>query len=1402
MMPMQLFLRRLVAGGLALGLWAGSALAQTDSVTIDDQPTTEQRLARVNDLRRAARYPDAADLLQELIDDARFKLVTAGDGVYIDAELWVGRELSRDPALLDAYRVRFTASAERALSEALSAGSLPALREAYRRFGMTRPGLDAGLRLAGRLLERGDLSAADKLLATLARHPDEADTKGRVVYLRGVCAALRADEENYNTAMSRLSLTQPAKADQLASFAERLALPEGEAVGGLVDAGPEPEGLELSLWDAPIANASGQGPSMFDGLRSLPVASGGSVLINTGRQLLALDRASGQPLWAYPNELGGRGGLELNQPVWLDTRGVAVAGDRVFAVLGDCRGIQGRGGAESVPANLLVCVDPRTGEVRWSRRSGELGEGEPTLLDDARGGGAALQQTHFVGTPVAAQGQVFALVRRTNITGVQTTWLASFEAATGRMRWFRHIALVQVRHTPDATRITPQLMLAGDTLYLTDQIAVAASLDAHSGAYNWLRVLADDRSRGFNGLSLATDGVNSPPVLTPAGLVVQLALTEERLYLLDPADGRTVREMQADRRLAGSQYILDAGDRVLMVSRSYAVLWDGRSGEVTWVHPFESGTLPRGRGAVTKQFVVIPTNRGITTLRLSDHAVLSEIDTLGGNLTALDAEVLVSANGFVRSYMSWDHAYARLVDRVEAQPHDPGPGMSLASLALERGDNDDAVLDGLGFALASVGRLHGETQRRERQRVLDGLRRMAAEESNASDPLRRRLLDLMAQTVVSAEQVAAYHLDRGRFHAQRDAPEQAVVHYQSVMADPALAAAGYQAAGTNASSPAGATAQNELLKLVREHGRPIYQRYDALAEQELQTLLAAGAPDPDGLARVARRYPLAFAASRALLTAGAQLEAQGHPTGALSQYQQAYASAISPEQISTAAGALLGYYERARRPGDAAALLDRLARDAEPPMPPRDGSPTPIAQWRRVFDAIHRPADHAPQLAGALGQPFVIPGQLLMPPAGTDPAALRGGLFVHTEAGEVARLDPAQRGEEIWATAIPGQDLAVLADDQGQVLVWSVDTHTLHALDIATGQPLWAEPADLASARIADGVNAANVGGRQLPLRAPRLLVGPTVVCCVGPTGRVLGIDRYKGTIRWVADTVLQEVTAVAADPWTLAVAGVSGPEIALGHGKVVLLDLYTGNPMLDRVDLHVGFRPAAVGVGDGRLTVVAQAQSEAMVFDAVTGESQWRQLLSDGVATDRSAALGNVLAIEDDTGMVTVIGLGDVVQTRGRYRLSWGGREPGVRLRAMRGGMLLQGPRGVVAVDGAGKLRWRSETPPTLGPYRNALVGQDYVALISEERTRDAGGLAPARRDGPQPVRYRIDLHDSGTGLLTRSYSTRPLPVTFDPTQASVAGQGIALAVDDQSVLYFPGVSPPPTDADASAGQ
>ncbi|MEM9414691.1 MAG: PQQ-binding-like beta-propeller repeat protein [Planctomycetota bacterium] len=1374
---------------LACGL---PAAAQSASVTIDDQPTTEQNLARINDLRRASRHAEAADLLQELIDAARFKIVTVDGGLYIDAELWAQRELSRDPLLLSAYRERFTPSAERALAlarEGADAGatSLGEFREAYRRFGMTRPGLEAGLVLVSRLLERGDVAAASALIEVLARHPDQSDAGGRVVYMRGVCAALRGDSDEADAMVALLRLTDVAQAEQLLRFQSSVSLPMAGSLGGLVDAGPTPQGLATPLWDTPLGVTAERSRPSFDGLHALPIAYQEQVLVNARDQVVSLDRASGQQLWAYPEEVGRSPGFAMNLPEWLDTRGVAVSQGRLFGVLGACRGGAGRGGAEVVPPNRLVCLDPRTGEAVWSRQSGEIAAGEPLLEPDMRGVQSALLQTHFVGTPVATQGKVFVLVRKTSATetGLHTTWLAAFDAHDGRLHWFRHIALVQVRHGPAAGRVTPQLMLNGDTLYLTDQIAVAASIDVHSGAYRWLRVLADDRTRRRNSLTLTNEGMHAAPVLTPAGLVVQLSLYEQQLFLLDPATGKTLRTMQDDARLRGALYTLDADGAAVIVTRSYVVYWDGEDGEVQWVYPLEQGAQPRGQGAVTKQFVMIPTVQGLAVLRLSDGTLIAETEGITGNLAALDTEVLVAANGSLQSYMSWDGAYARLVRRVEQNPADPGPGMSLAYLALDRGEHDDTVIEGVGFALAAIDRMDDASVHEERERVFEGMRVMADIGSPASDALRDRLFDFMAEAAQSATQSAAYHIERGKHLVSVGSYEQAVRHFQSVMVDPALAAAAYRPIGSSASSPAGGTAQRTLVALVDEHGRGIYQRYDALAKQELETLIARGNTDPELLSRIAQRYPLALSASRALMAAAAHLEAAGQPIGALCQYQQALASAMTGDQQQAAAGALLSYYEKTRRRAEAMSLLTRLTRESSSLRPQRGGEPTPLDQWREVFLAIEARDDLALDPPSALASPVVLPGRLLLPPPGLHSEALNGSLLIHTAQGQVAWMDATGRRAK-WTAHVAGRQLYVLAVDSGQVLVWSVDGQALVALDSETGETLWNVSTDLSdSGRLpAEGHVGQAAPGRMLPEELPFVSVGPSVVCFTSRAGHVVGIDRYRGTLRWSVDTGIPHVTAITADPWTLAVAGVMGPELDLRHGKIVLLDLYTGSPALEHVDLHVGFMPQVVGLDAGRLVVVGQDGARVTAFDAATGETQWQQSLSDKDATPNGIVHGSVVAVENEAGMVQVMHLNEPVSVVSRFRIALEGQTGHTQMHRMGDGLLIFGEQGVVAVGSGGSVAWRSAPHVGGGAVHQALAGDARIARLASIDTTGDPNLLLAQG---QAVSYRIDLISRETGLLERTYTLGPIQGQLDPRRAAITHAGLAIAMGPQTLLVPP---------------
>jgi hypothetical protein len=141
------------------------------------------------------------------------------------------------------------------------------------------------------------------------------------------------------------------------------------------------------------------------------------------------------------------------------------------------------------------------------------------------------------------------------------------------------------------------------------------------------------------------------------------------------------------------------------------------------------------------------------------------------------------------------------------------------------------------------------------------------------------------------------------------------------------------------------------------------------------------------------------------------------------------------------------------------------------------GSPT-----RAVLDfAGRKPPGTRPGLAEEMNEKGNAPdshefggaegeGDDAWPTFRADPA--RSG---HTAASLPARLKPA------WETMLGGRLTAPVAAE-GKLLVASIDTHTIHALDVASGQPVWCYAA----------------GGGSIPRRP----FGKAAYCSGRPTAR------------------------------------------------------------------------------------------------------------------------------------------------------------------------------------------------------------------------------------------------------------------------------------------------------------
>ena len=1374
----------------ALGQFGGA-------ITIDDQPTAEQKLTEINDLRRAERYDDAVELVQELVDGSRFKLVSVGDGKYIDAERWVRRELVRDPALQVAYRKRFTAEAERVVGEAVRARDMMLLRDAYRRYAVTRPGLEAGMVLTGLLLESGDTAAAWSLSLELLDHPDAYEVQPRLLSLHGSAGALMGDGALVDEVSKKLrGSDQTEAADALVALAAAVTDPMTGWSRPVVDAGPAPTALDVPLWSEPMARRGTELPSVrqkVDELRVLPVASRDVIFVNTTRQVLAMDRAAGPVLWAYPDQANGQPGdfSSSQRSNWPDTRGVALAGGRLFALLGECDGLSGNMRDDIVP-NRLVCLDRSSGSELWTRMAGELAEGEPTMFDDRRGERVNLQQTHFVGTPIVADGQVLVMLRRASQLGVQTNWLLAFDAATGELQWLRHLALAQVMQGSGSNFVAPQIALAGDTLYVTDSIGVVAAIDPRSGAYQWLTVVADENLTRVN---LKTEGVLSPPVLTRSGLVVALASTSDRLLLLDPEDGTLLDDLGDDAGLIGARYILDAAGDVLVVTHDGVALWDGEQGTVLWQTPHESENELRGRGDVARQFAVIPTLSGARVLNLADGQVVGKIEGTSGNVTVLDEEVLVTSGGQLHSYMSWDRAYDRLVRRIEQRPNDPDAGLALASLALRQGGRRDAVIQGVDYAMAAVDRLAGPQADAAGQRVFDRLRDLSSETREADADLRLQLYDRLALASRSASQEVAYHLDFGRYLVSIDQPRLAVEHFQAVMVDPAFAIQGYLLAGQN--QPAGATAQRELERLVREHGRSVYARFDALAWQRLEMLSARPDARPADFALIAQRYPLSEAASPALLAAAKVLARQDQPFGELSYCQQAVARAMNDQQRDAALGAMLQVHLRSSSRQEAQHVVRWVQRQFPDSRPIREEQPTDLSSWLAAADALENQTADQLTIPNELSAALRFEGRLLHLAPGLDRAATDPSRFYLLSDGKLRRVDVDQPRAPRWEVDIAVDDgpLYLLADGRGQVLLWSVQVRKLIALDAETGRPLWNRPAELMELDHGTDTVQRALGN---DLNLPGVVVSPTVICFADRNGLVLAIDRYLGSPLWQYRLGLARVTALAVDGWTLAVAGIDGPETQLNHGRVLLLDLLTGEARLDQIDLHVGFAPSNLAIDDGKLVVAGGTR--AACFSLEQGNQLWNSTVLSRPSSGAFALAGGVLALEADDGMVhlfdvnaggKLLGMHDIGDAQTRYR------QPNISrtlLVADAGQVLLASPRAVAGL---------SNTPGGLA-WRDALANDEQTLYGMALSTDQIAVLCSPAQNGPDPdrilpvdnlVRFSICTFDRQDGRLIGTTPIGPIADQPDPTGLRAVQGGLLLPMGPTTLLLTTEESPAPAN-------
>ncbi|MCC6579710.1 MAG: PQQ-binding-like beta-propeller repeat protein [Phycisphaeraceae bacterium] len=1297
----------LATGWVATPAWAQFGLdasaspgGQRAPVYLDDSPAAADLLNEARRLTEQNRLAEAAQQYQRVLDEHGQKLAPQGaPDTYTDTRQWVRTLLLGDPRLLEAYRQRWNAEAQRLLDEAKNVGptetlglDIAALTDIRRRFDLCPAGLEASLLLAGWNLERGAPMDAAILLDEAARHPDLPPRRTRWLLLQ--CAAGLFGSDAGRLQQSRTELHQLGDEAAMAELAgwigSRTPPPNTTSLNpaaALTDAGGK------ALWSIPLAGEADEAknqPAMQRAVAQrntqypcLPWIEGQTLVINDGRMLDALDRVSGRRLWRYaPRELtptSQLGNFAVISQWTTDQRGVVSDGPTMYAVLGRVSNWR-FGWRLNLHRTFLAAVDRQTGKMTWQL--------EPSDLD------ASLATAFFHGTPALDQGRLYVLIRRNQMSGFHGAFVAAVDAATGRPLWRRHLSSAAVGGnmggSGGGSGLLGHMLVDGGRLYVADNLGAVTCLDGRDGAIRWLVVHPgdtrdnDETAPPAANLRRMTQPLNlGDPLLVPAGLIVPDM--DSPGVLLDPNTGARRRDL-ADTSLAVGDQLHLVGKDILAVGRDLRLL-DGDTLAARWRFAPPTPATPQapdplGRPAIADNQVAVAMGNQLVVLDLATGRKLRDMPLdAPGHVVLAPQQVLVSGEQQLTSYMAWPDAVTSLKAQMAAWPRDPGPGLSLASLAgqLKRAAEMlagiDAALDALRLGRSpdanpnpqSAAARPGDDQ----AQVFAGIRRLvddAEDQSRAAATpyeqsmsldvaARRQLLDRLAAAAVTPADEVIYQLTMGRFLQNSGQPEQAIEHFQNVLDDPSLAAQLFPYEGGSRQARLEATLR--ITQLVRAYPS-LYQRYDQQAQQQLEQLQRNADAPADLLIQLAEQYPLSPVAVSARQAAAVKLLAGGLHDDALAQLRRAYPMASSDAVRADIVGRIAQIRESLHQPSAARRWLTRARRQFPQLVPLRDGKPTPIDAWLAQLAGRQDQQSSLPAMTLPWTSPRIMPGQLLVPRFTASDNRPRDRFLI--QLSDRVQLRRAPDYDVAWESPVTPGHVTLLALSSEQALLWHDETGSLIALDGRTGLREWPE-ADAAALLDAAGdprqrkdlrpapqqafIQMMNPGvvvrQRRIELARPEIepgylmAVNDAVVCLADHAGRIVALDRHAGNVLWQRMLAMDQLDHLVMDDDALALAGQVGTQDTRS-GCVLALDPLSGESTIH--ELEEARNPIAwlaLG-GDGLLLYVTGQQ--LIAYHLAAGNQAWRLALPSAPTAASCLLSRDAMLLQNQDGSLQLIDL------------------------------------------------------------------------------------------------------------------------------------------------------------------
>lgn len=1471
---LKYFFACVAAVGLATLAAPPSSAADEPSamIYVRDSPMSEEEILRARRFAEEERYEAAAELLHELVRERGDTLVAIEPDLYTSVAEGVRRVLSEIPQLGAAYRIAFGPEAQRRLTEAMNNGvDESRLRSLAGSYWYTRAGQEASLLLAGLELERGDAEAAADRLVELSAHPDAAGVADRREGLLALARLLSGRSASVEEAVEGFTLSRSMRRD-VEAFSESLTAGDGllRQRGALPELGAPLHLLPDSLWEVRFdvvmemgtqaalrrrvqqqfwsQSAGGQGPR--------PVVAADRIVVKVSDNLYAVDRDSGRLLWRRESGLDPLENIpedprmrqrilqQVARQMQASGGGMTVAGNDLVAIVGASSANAMRYGGHHGNESAILKLDASTGRVAWRRTPGQL--------DESLAGAA------FTGDPLLRGDTAYAFVARQQRSGLRELMLAAVSLSDASLRWTEHVSSLATSRHMRGGFVPPQMSVSGSRLYASDGIATVACFDAPLGRVLWTRILPVSQRQLEQGLARASSRELSSRYATPirvaGGILVNLAPLPEMTVLIDADTGRLLRELRGPA-WGGDNLLLPWKSDVISVHPDQVARFDGESLETVWSLEIESSRL-QGTPSFGHRFAALPTERGVLTIDLEQGKVMRQLGTgQPGHAILLDGQIVLSDRAGLVSYLSWEQTSQRLRRAIADQPTDPAPALDLTRIALEI-DRREPLNEALDAAVEAVTRrasdpdAGGASGSEARRMVFEELRELAQHAGSDQAEAVGMLLAKLGRLADTPRELATYHLLQGKHDAEGNRREQAVEHFQQVLANERLSNTLFQT--PRASRRAAVEARRQLGELLEAGDADLYAAFRAEARSELATLTEGSARAPGELESLARRYPFAPAAAEAMLEAGRAYHVMDRHADALHALRQADDLAKRTDaDRGPILGELVDLYLAMGEPDSAARELRRIARD-HPELELVHGATRRTASaWLTEVAPLAEDASTLPLWGPPLSEPRRLDGA---PVLSIAPQPRDGVVLFSEEAGRIVAM-AHDTLEPVWSTKFEksNEDAklppVIVARSDGRIVLWRPGTQELIALLESDGSEAWRRTAqDVAAVEQAVGRDAPRRAVPEQEARARDLNVkldarhvvmarnaAPIVIhgrlashtsaqqdnpareslrtaratlhargqriAWALPSGHFAVLRLRDGQSQWLrrlSDGVIQ---GIRIGETGLAIWGRTGDDAA-ASGVSQVLHVETGEPMTGVIETQAPAVDAGV-VDDGLILAMPE---QVRRYDVNTGEMVWRSdvagaSIADGAWFQDGVAVyvddvSNALAFDTQSGEMLwrkPVGLSD------EDPVQVGRRTPG--------GLTLLARSGLARFDMHEGLAWRDAVMlPRKRLYAFELSHRHAIIAA------DDGGNVPIFGDADNfeiPPAIRLFLLDRDHGQLVHQFRIAPAPAPTRPHFTRLTDHWLVLSDGQQSLLLrgepeaMPKAQPesqPPADATTEA--